>query len=320
MAGIRALFITLFVLASPLPALSQSYPSKPIRLIVPFPPGGPIDVMARLIAARLAPSLGQFVVDNRPDAGGTIASKLVAGSEADGYTLMIATSTTMGVSPNLYKGLEYDPVTSFSPIAFLSSSPFVLVSRPSLPVTTAVELIAYAKANPGKLNFGFPTATLPHLTGELFKQRAGISIQSIPYKGAAQVITDMLAGQIDMAFEPTQVLLSHIHDNKVRPLAITSAARNSQIPNVPTVAESGLPGFVSVSWTGIVAPAGTPAPIVRILNDAINAELRTPDMQAHMKRLGVDTKPGAPADFLAFIAEEVPKWGAVIRSSGMKLE
>ena len=319
-AGFTAIVALIGLLAVSAPAFSQDYPSKPIRLIVPFPPGGPIDVMGRLIAQRLAPTLGQMVVENKPGAGGTIASRFVAAAEPDGYTLMIATSTTMGVSPNLYKNIEYDPAKSFAPIAFISSSPFVLVVKPALPIHSARELIAYAKANPGKLNFGYPTATLPHLTGELFKQRAGVNIQSIPYKGAANVITDLLAGQIDVAFEPTQVLLSHIHENKVRPLAITSAARHPKLPNVPTLAESGLPGFVSVSWTGVVAPAGTPAAIVQKLNATINAELNAAEMKTAMDRLGVDMNPGTPADFTAFIAEELPKWAGVIKSSGMTLQ
>ncbi len=324
MTGIRAVLIAVLALSglagSFAPALAQTYPTKPIRLIVPFPPGGPIDVMGRLIAQRLAPTFGQMVVENRPGAGGTIASKSVAGSEPDGYTLMVATSTTMGVSPNLYKNIDYDPIKSFAPIAMISSSPFVLVVRPDLPVRSPQELIAYAKANPGKLNFGFPTGTLPHLTGELFKLRAGLNIVSIPYKGAAATITDLIAGQIDMAFEPTQVLLSHIHDAKVRPIGITSAARNPQIPDVPTLAESGLPGFVSVSWTGLVAPAGTPEAIIARLNAAVGAELQSPEMKATMTRLGVDTRPGPPQEFAAFIAEEIPKWAEVIKSSGMKLQ
>jgi tripartite-type tricarboxylate transporter receptor subunit TctC len=273
-----------------------------------------------LIAQRLAPTLGQMVVENKPGAGGTIASRAVAAADPDGYTLMIATSTTMGVSPNLYKNIDYDPAKSFAPIAFISSSPFVLVVKPSLPIHSAQELIAYAKANPGKLNFGFPTGTLPHLTGELFKLRAGLDIQSIPYKGAANVITDLLSGQIDMAFEPTQVLLSHIHDAQVRPLAITSAARHPQLPQIPTLIEAGLPGFTSVSWTGVVAPAATPQEIVRRLNSEINAQIKSAEMQKAMERLGVDINPGPPSEFGAFIAEELPKWSAVIKSSGMKLE
>ena len=324
MTGIRSALIAVMALAglagSLGPALAQTYPTKPIRLIVPFPPGGPIDVMGRLIAQRLAPAFGQMVVENRPGAGGTLASKLVATAEPDGHTLMIATSTTMGVSPNLYKNIDYDPVKSFAPIAFLSNSPFVLVVRPSLPIHTMQELIAYAKANPGKINFGFPTATLPHLTGELFRQRAGIDIAFIPYRGAANTITDLLGGQIDMTFEPTQVLFSHIHDAKVRPLAITSTTRNPQVPSVPTVAESGLPGFVSMSWTGIVAPAGTPEPIIQRLNAAIAADLQSDEMKSHMTRLGVETRTGPPAAFAAFMAEETPKWAEVIKSAGMKLE
>jgi len=259
-------------------------------------------------------------VENKPGAGGTIASRAVAASEPDGYTLMIATSTTAGVSPNLYKNIDYDPAKSFAPIAYLASSPFVLVVKPSVPAKTTQELIAYAKANPNKLNFGFPTGTLPHLTGELFKQRAGVDIQSIPYKGAANVVTDLLSGQIDMAFEPTQVLLSHIHENKVRPIAITSPARHPQLPDVPTLAESGLRGFQSVSWTGVVAPAGTPAEIIGRLNAVINAELNSAEMKTALNRLGVETRPGTPADFSAFIAEELTKWAAVIKSSGMKLQ
>jgi tripartite-type tricarboxylate transporter receptor subunit TctC len=324
MAGIGAVLRMGVVLIGLLglwqPAAAQSYPSKPIKLIVPFPPGGPIDVMGRLIAQELAPTLGQMVVENKPGAGGTIASRLVASSEPDGYTLMVATSTTMGVSPKLYKNLDFDPQKSFVPIAFLTSSPFVLVVKPSVPAKAAKELIAYAKANPGKLNFGFPTATLPHLTGELFKQRAGVKIQSIPYKGAAAVITDLLTGQIDMAFEPTQVTIAQIKDGKVRPLAITSATRHELLPEVPTLIESGLPGFTSRSWTGVVAPAGTPAAIVGRLNSAINAALNSAGMKKAMTRLGVESKPGTPADFEAYIAEELPIWANVIKSSGLKLQ
>jgi tripartite-type tricarboxylate transporter receptor subunit TctC len=324
MAGIRAAMTALLALVAALaataPAFAQPYPSKPIKLIVPFPPGGPIDVMGRLIAQRLAPALGQMVVENKPGAGGTIASRAVAAAAPDGYTLMIATSTTAGVSPNLYKNIDYDPAKSLAPIAYLASSPFVLVVKPSLPIKTTQELIAYAKANPNKLNFGFPTGTLPHLTGALFKQRAGVDIQFIPYKGAANVVTDLLSGQIDMAFEPTQVLLSHIHENQVRPIAITSPARHPKLPQVPTVAESSLPGFASVSWTGVVAPAGTPSDIVGKLNALINAELNSTEMKTALDRLGVETKPGTPADFSAFIAEELTKWAAVIKSSGMKLQ
>jgi len=260
------------------------------------------------------------VVENRPGQGGTAGARAVAAAEPDGYTLMVATSTTMGVSANLYKNLDFDPVKSFSPIALISSVPFVLVVRPSLPIKTVPEFIAYAKANPGKLNFGFPTGTLPHLTGELFKLRTGIDVVFIPYKAANATITDLVAGQIDYTFEPASVLLGHINDGTMRPLAVTSLTRLPQIPDVPTLHESGFPGFASISWSGVVAPVGTPALIIEKLNTAINAELTAGEMRETLARLGADVKAGTPADFSAFVADEAPKWAEVIRSSGMKLE
>jgi tripartite-type tricarboxylate transporter receptor subunit TctC len=302
------------------PTFSQSYPSKPIKLIVPFGAGGPVDVMGRLVAQKLSASVGAMIVENRPGQGGTLGSRAVAVADPDGYTLMMATSTTMGVSANLYKNLDFDPVKSFAPVALISSVPFVLVVRPSLPIKTAQEFVAYARANPGKLNFGFPTGTLPHLTGELFKLRAGIDVAFIPYKTANATITDLVSGQIDYTFEPASVLLSHINDGAMRPLAVTSLTRLPQIPDVPTLDESGFPGFTSISWSGVVAPARTPAAIVDKLNGAINAELKSGDMRETLLRLGADVKAGTPSDFAAFVAEEAPKWAEVIKSSGMKLE
>jgi tripartite-type tricarboxylate transporter receptor subunit TctC len=324
MAGIR--FVPAAVLAfaglfgALIPAAAQSYPTKPIKLIVPFGAGGPVDVMGRLVAQKLSVSVGAMIVENRPGQGGTMGARAVAMAEPDGYTLMVATSTTMGVSANLYKNLDFDPVKSFAPIALISSVPFVLVVRPTLPVKTAEDLVAYAKANPGKLNFGFPTGTLPHLTGELFRLRTGIDVAFIPYKSANNVVTDLLAGQIDYTFEPASVLLSQIHDAKIRALAVTSLTRLPQIPEIPTLDESGFKGFTSISWSGMVAPARTPTPIVEKLNAAINAELRSGDMQATLLRPGADVKAGTPEDFAAFVAEEAPKWAEVIKSSGMKLE
>jgi tripartite-type tricarboxylate transporter receptor subunit TctC len=321
MAGIRTLLAGVLLIAgSALPASSQTYPTKPIKLVVPFGAGGPVDVMGRLVAQKLSASVGAMIVENRPGQGGTIGARSVATADPDGHTLMVATSTTMGVSANLYKNLDFDPVKSFAPIALISSVPTVLVVRPSLPIKTVQELIAYAKANPGKLNFGFPTGTLPHLTGELFKLRAGIDVVFIPYKAANATIIDLVAGQIDFTFEPASVLLSHIHDGTMRPLGVTSLARLPQIPDVPTLDESGLKGFSSVSWSGVVAPARTPAPIVQKLNGAINTELRSGDMRETLLRLGAEVKAGTPEDFAAFIAKEAPKWAEVIKSSGMKLE
>ena len=225
----------------------------------------------------------------------------------------------MGVSANLYKNLDFDPVKSFAPVALISSVPFVLVVRPALPIHDTQEFIAYARAHPGKLNFGFPTGTLPHLIGELFRVKTGIDAVFIPYKAAANTITDLIAGQIDFAFEPASVLLSQIHNEKVRPIAVTSTQRLKQIPDVPALAET-VPGLVSISWSGIVAPAGTPEPIIRKLNAAINAELSSGEMAATLMRLAADVRPGTPEDFAAFIATETPKWADVVKSSGLKLE
>jgi tripartite-type tricarboxylate transporter receptor subunit TctC len=304
---------------SPAPAAEPPYPTKPIKLIVPFGAGGPVDVMARLVAQKLSVSLGAVVVENRPGQGGTLGARAVATSEPDGYTLMMATSTTMGVSANLTKNLDFDPVKSFAPIALVSSVPVVLVVRPALPIKTTQELIDYAKANPGKLNFGFPTGTLPHLTGALFKLRTGIEFAFIPYKAANNVVTDLVAGQVDFTFEPASVLLGHIQQKKVRPLGVASLTRLTQIPQVPTLDESGVPKFVSVSWSGVVAPAGTPAPVIDKLNAAINEELKSTVMIERLLRLGAEIKAGTPKDFAAFITEEGPKWAEVVKSSGMKL-
>jgi tripartite-type tricarboxylate transporter receptor subunit TctC len=308
-----------FLIAAALGAAAQTYPAKPIRLIVPFGAGGPVDVMGRLVAQRLSATVGAMVVENRPGQGGTFGARVVATADPDGHTLLVASSTTMGVSASLYKNLDFDPVKSFAPIALISSVPFVLVVRPALPIHNTLEFIAYAKAHPGKLNFGFPTGTLPHLTGELFRLRTGIEPVFIPYKTAANMITDLIGGQIDFAFEPASVLLSHIHDEKMRPIAVTSPQRLKQIPDVPALAET-VPGFVSISWSGIVAPVGTPAPIIQKLNTAINAELTSGEMSATLTRLAADVRPGTPEDFAAFIATEAPKWSEVVKSSGLKLE
>jgi tripartite-type tricarboxylate transporter receptor subunit TctC len=298
---------------------AEPYPSRPIKLIVPFPPGGPIDVMARFAAQRLSASIGSMIVENRPGAGGTLGAKAAANADPDGYTLMFGSSTTLAVGPSLYRNVGYDPVKSFAPIALISTVPFVLVVAPALPVKTVGELVAYAKANPGKVNFGAPTGTLPHLTGEWFKIATDSNIVHIPYKGAATAITDMLSSQIDMAFEPTSVLLAHIQNRMVRPLAITSATRGSELPDVPTMLESGVPGFVSVSWSGLVAPAGTPAAIVARLNQAINDSLSTPDARTSLRMLGAEARTGTPQDMAAFIAEETARWAQVVKSSGLKM-
>jgi tripartite-type tricarboxylate transporter receptor subunit TctC len=303
------------------PARAQSYPSKPIRLIVPFAAGGPIDVMGRLVAQWLSSTLGQqVVVDNRPGASGAIGTRAAASAEPDGHTLLIGSVTTLVTGPLLTRNAGYDPLKDFIPVAMLASTPFALVVAPWMPAKTLEEFIAYARANPGKLNFGTPAGTLAHLTGELFRIRTGIDIVVIPYKGAATAVTDIVGGQVDMTFEPTSVLVAHILDAKVRPLAVTGAARSPQLADVPTMIESGLAGFTSYSWTGILVPVGTSPEIVDRLNAAINQGLKSPAMNSNLGRLGAETNAGSPRDFAAFIADETRKWGAIVTSAGVKLD
>jgi tripartite-type tricarboxylate transporter receptor subunit TctC len=314
LAAVAALFCALA------PAQAQTYPSRPIRLIVPFPPGGPVDVMARLVAERLTQNLGFIMVDNRPGAGGTIGSRIAAAAEPDGYTLLFGSSTTLAAAPALYPSIGYEPIKSFTPVAMIASVPFALVVAPSLPMHSVAELVAYAKAHPGKLNYGAPTGALPHLTTEMFKAVAAIDIVHVPYKGAATAITDLLAGRVDLAFEPTSVLLAHIHAGELRALAVTSATRSLELPTVPTMIESGFPGFTSVSWSGIVAPAGTPPDVVAKINAAVNAGIAEPGTQARLTRMGAAPMAGTTRFFGLLIAAETLKWAAVVKAAHIRIE
>jgi tripartite-type tricarboxylate transporter receptor subunit TctC len=315
-----ALVALLLAAATALPAQAQPYPNRPIRLIVPFPPGGPVDVMARVVVQRLAVGLGQVIIDNRPGAGGTVGSRAAAMAEPDGYTLLFGSSTTLAAGPALYRNLGYDPMKSFVPVGMISSVPFVLAVAPHVPARTLADLVAYAKANPGKVNFGAPTGTLPHLTGEMLKMRAGIDIVHIPYKGAATAITDVLSGQMDMAFEPISVMVGHVRDGKVIALVVTGATRSPELPDVPTMIESGYPGFVSMSWTGIVAPAGTPPEVVAKLNRAVIDSFRSKEASESLARLGAEPNFGTPESFGAMIAAEIPKWAETVRAAGVRLD
>jgi tripartite-type tricarboxylate transporter receptor subunit TctC len=302
------------------PAAAQSYPERPIRLIVPFPPGGPTDYVARLIAQYVSAHLGQVVLDNRPGAGGTIATKAVASADADGYTLLYGSSATLGIAPALYRNVDYDAVKSFAPIALVSRVPFVLGVAAAVPVGTLRDFIAYAKANPGQLNFGATVGTPPHLVGELFKVTTGTDIFYVPYKGAAQAMTDLLAGQLHMTIEGATTLLPHIASGKVKALAVMSPQRLPALPDVPTMMESGYSGFPPASWTGVLAPAGAPGSIVNKLNAAINDGLRSPEISANFARFSAQAKIGSPRDFSDFIAAEAPIWAALVKASGAKVE
>ncbi len=309
----------LVALATPA-AAQERYPNRPVRIIVPFPAGGPIDVMARLVGQKLTPTLGQVIIENRPGGGSTVGLKAAVTAEPDGHTLMFGGLMTLSVLPTMSKSLDIDPLNGFAPIIAVSGTPFVLIVPPRVSARTVQQLVAYAREHPGKVNFGAPAGATPIMVGELFKLRTGINIVTVPYRGAANVMTDMLSGQIDMSFEPTSITLGHVNDGKVRPLAITGATRNSELPDVPTMLESGVPDMVAVSWTGLIAPPRTPPAIVARLNQDVNAALKSEDMIAALRKLGSSPLGGTPQDFRKLLMEESPKWLAVVKSSGMKID
>jgi tripartite-type tricarboxylate transporter receptor subunit TctC len=302
-------------------AAAQTYPDKPVKMIVPFPPGGPIDTMARLLAQGLSISLGQqVVIDNRPGAGSTIGTKAVAGAQPDGYTLLFGSSGSLAVAPALYTSFDVDPRKAFVAVATVALLPHVFVVAPSVPAHTLAEFIAHAKANPGKLNYGAGLGTPPHLLSTLFKVKAGIDIVYVPYKGSAASITDLLAGQTQMTIDGLTGLYPLIREGKVRPLAIARPMRWPELPDVPTLVESGFPDFVVDAWTGVVAPAGTPPEIVAKLNAAINEGLNSADTRANLARFSAIAKIGSPQDFTAFLADEMPKWAEIVKLAGAKID
>jgi tripartite-type tricarboxylate transporter receptor subunit TctC len=300
-------------------AFAQSYPSRVIKLIVPFSPGGQPDTIARIITQHLSASVGTTIIDNRPGANTTIGTRAAAAAEPDGYTLLFGSSTSLALAPAL-KGGDYDPVKSFAPIAMISSAPFILVVGPSVPATTVAEFIAYAKARPGKLNFAAPTGGPPHLAGEMFKATTGIDIVPVSYRAMNQAFTDLIAGQMDIIFDAPALLLPFIRDGKARALVVMNARRTADLPDVPTMAESGLPDRSLTVWNGLVAPAGTPEAIVTRLNAAINDGLKSPEIKAALVRLGSEPLVGSPQEFAGFIASEAKKWADTVRSAGLKSE
>jgi tripartite-type tricarboxylate transporter receptor subunit TctC len=305
-------------LALATPAFAQTYPTKPIRLIVPFTPGSPVDASARVIAKEMQARLGQSIVlDNRPGAGTTLGAKAAAGAEPDGYTLLYISN---GHVFGLYNDPGYDTVKSFAPVATVAGWSQLLVVSSSIPVKTVSELVSYAKANPGKVTFGFGLGTPPQIMGEYLKALTGVDIVSVPYRGGVQAITDMLGGRIHMYFGPVVNLLPHIREGKVRPLATTSATRYPELPDVPTVAESGFPQLELNAWTGILAPAGTPAALVDTLNAAVNDGLQSAELQKGFAGMSFDTKVMSPAEFAAFFAAEARRWPPIIKAAGIKPE
>jgi tripartite-type tricarboxylate transporter receptor subunit TctC len=317
-------FVSLAVGAAP--AAAQTYPTKPIRMVVGFAPGGPADVMARLIGQRITAALGQpVIVDNRAGAGGTIAARTVSESEPDGYTLLLGNTSTLVISPLIYRNIGYDPLKGFSPISRLGTTSNIMVANPAFAAKqnwkSVKDVIAYGKANPGKLNYSTPgIGTPPHLIGELFKTRAGIDVVHVPYKGGGLAIQAVIAGEVQYTVENPAVALPLAQAGTVKGLAVTSEVRHPQAPEIPTMIESGLPDFVSVSFTGVVGPAGMPPAIVSRLNEVINASLRSPEVAPTLVRLAVDAKNETPAQFGAFLAQEHDRLAPVVKSAGIQGE
>jgi tripartite-type tricarboxylate transporter receptor subunit TctC len=301
-------------------AAAQSFPTKPIKMVVPYTPGSPVDVLARLATQYAGPRLGQtIVIDNRPGAGTTLGTNAAASADPDGYTIVIA-ATSFVISSVLYPNAGYDPIKSFAPVAMLARGPQVLVIAPEVPAKTVAEFVAYAKANPNKLNFGFGLGTLPQILGETFKAVTKTDIASIPYKGGAQAITDMLGGRIQMNFGTPPTLLPLIRQGKIRALAVTTDARYRDMPDVPTMIESGLPQLALTFSAGVLAPAGTPAPVLDTLHKAFYEALKSPELTASMAKLGFQPEPWTRQQYAAFLADEMKKWPPIVKAAGVKAE
>ncbi|HEY4375428.1 MAG TPA: tripartite tricarboxylate transporter substrate binding protein [Burkholderiales bacterium] len=320
--ALSAVLVALFALTAAPSAPAQTYPNKPIRLVIPFPPAGATDIVGRLMAQKLSESLGQsVVVDNKPGAGGAIGTDIVAKSPPDGYTILIATTSTHSIGPALYAKLPYDTVKDFTPIIHLSDSPHVLVVSSMLPYKTVGELIAAAKAKPGSLNYSSSgVGTIIQLTAEQFKLITHTNIVHVPYKGSALAFGDLATGQVSMMFDNVISAQPSLLSGKVRPLGVTSAKRSTLLPNVPTMDEAGVKGMVSDAYFGLWGPAGTPAPVVNRINADANKILQTADLKERFAQLGCVPVGGTPQAFAQHIASETAKWSAVIKAAGIKPE
>jgi tripartite-type tricarboxylate transporter receptor subunit TctC len=303
-------------------AAAADYPERPITIVVGFPPGGASDIMARILTAKLGSLLGQpFVVDNRPGAGGNVAGEVVAHAAPDGYTVLLGNNAILATNVTLYAKIGFDPVKDFAPISLIGTQANVLVVNLDVPAHSLEQLIALAKANPGKLNFassGYGLAA--HLAGELFKTEAHIDIVHVPYKGSAGALQDVIAGDDQMMFATTSGVMGFLTNKQVRPLAVTTLKRTAILPDIPTMDEAGLPGFEATTWHGLVAPAGTPKAIVETLHRATVEALKDPDVQQKLGALGIDLVGSSPDEFGAYIKAEIPKWAGVIEASGAKLQ
>jgi len=302
-------------------ASAQNFPERPIKVIVPYPAGGPTDTVARTISQGLPTDLGQsVVVENLAGAGGRLAMKTVARAAPDGYTLLLGGTNNNGITPAVYKELDFDAVKDFAPVASIASDSLVFVVNPKVPAKTLAELVAYAKANPGKLSMGGGIGISPHFIMEFVRVKSGTNIQFVPYRGAAPAMNDVIGGQIQIHASARVLLLPQIQAGKLRALAVASAKRWPELPDVPTLTEAGFPGFPTDIWYGLLATAGTPAPVIAKLNDAVNKQLKTPNMQAALAKLGLDPRPMTSQQFGDVLNKEVRMWGDLAKQTGIKLD
>jgi tripartite-type tricarboxylate transporter receptor subunit TctC len=316
---VRTAIITVLFLVA---GLAHAFPDKPVRFVVGFTPGGPSDILARAVGQKLGERWGQqVVVENRPGAGGNLAAEVVAKSAPDGYTWLLGNNSILATNHALYKKLSYDPLKDFAPVALVAVQPNILVVHPDVKASSLGELIALAKQSPGKLNYASSGAgAAAHLAGELFKSMAGVDIVHVPYKGAQPALTDLIAGHAQLMFATSASVIPYMKAGRLRALAVTTAQRSPSVPELPTVAEAGLPGFEATTWHGVVVPAATPAAVVQQLNRDINAALKEKDLSERLAGLGAEVLTGTPQDFADYIAREIPKWTKVVKDSGAKAD
>ncbi len=316
-AAVIAAWLALACVCSAQPG-AAAFPGKPIRFVVGFTPGGPSDILARALGQKLAERWRQqVVIDNRPGAGGNLAAEIVAKSSPDGHTWLLGNNSILATNQSLYRRLNYDPVKDFAPVALVAIQPNILVVNPSVQAQSVSQLVSYLKANPGRLNYASSgSGAAAHLAGELFKAMAGVDMVHVPYKGAQPALTDVISGQVQLMFATSASVVPYVKAGRLRALAVTTAQRSALIPELPTMSESGVPGFEATTWHGVVVPVQTPAVVIESLNREINNALNQADLRERLAGLGAEVAGGTPGEFADYIAREIPKWAKVVRASG----